>query len=80
MNSLAVCLWELGSSIGVITTVAPLLGQCGGFRDSAKSFRMLELQIDQGYGMTGILAGVDKRYKVIVSMPVPRICELVQFG
>jgi len=40
----------------------------------------LELQSDQRYGAIGVLAGIDERGEFIISIAVPRICELVQFG
>jgi hypothetical protein len=51
---------ELGSSIGVITSLAACQCVGGATKTTRKSFRLLEGQIDQGYGATRVLAGIDE--------------------
>ena len=37
----------------------------------------LELQIDQGYRVTHILVGINESGEFIISITIPRICELI---
>jgi hypothetical protein len=51
---------ELGSSIGVTTSLAACQSDMVASRMIRKSFRLLELHIDQGYGATHVQTGIDE--------------------